>query len=89
MWQTTVESPSWGHQQLPGDRQLKPEVLLRSREVLLFLLLAEQTEVTQKMCVRARGESLSLALTTADAVLVPDLLLAAGSPGMKWGSDAA
>lgn len=52
-------------------------MLPRGREVLLFLLLAEQTEAAQKMWVRAEGETQSLALTTADAVLVPDPLLLA------------
>lgn len=68
-----------GGRQLPGDGELKAEALPRGREVLLFLLLAEQTEVAQKMCVRAEGETQSLALTTADAVLVADLLLASWS----------
>lgn len=64
---------------LPGDSQLKPEVLPCGQEVLLFLLLAEQTEVTWRTCVRAEDESQSLALTTADAALVPDLLLTSWS----------
>lgn len=77
--QTAAESSSRGGQRLPGDSRLKPEVLSHAREVLLFLLLAEQTQVTQKTCVRAEGETQSLALTTADTVLVPDLLLSSWS----------
>lgn len=57
-------------------------------KVLLFLLLAEQTAVTQKMCAGAEGETQSLALTSTDAILVPDLLLASVSMGVKWGSRA-
>lgn len=41
-------------------------------KVLLFLLLAEQTAFTQKMCAGTEGETQSLAITTADAILVPD-----------------
>lgn len=55
--QTAAESSSRGGQWLPGDSRLKPEVLSHAREVLLFLLLAEQTQVTQKTCVRAEGET--------------------------------
>lgn len=74
-----LQRPLPGGRRLPGDSRLKPDMLPCDREVLLFLLSAEQTEVAQKTCVRAEGENQSLALTTADAVLVPDLLLASWS----------
>lgn len=55
-------------------------------KVLLFLLLAEQTAVTQKMCAGAEGETQTLALTTADAILVPELLLARSQ--WEWNGEA-
>lgn len=55
-------------------------------KVLLFLLLAEQTAVTQKMCAGEEGETQPLALTTADAILVPELLLARSQ--WEWNGEA-
>lgn len=78
---------SWGLVAPRGQPAETQSAAVQSK-VLLFLLLAEQTAVTQKMCAGAEGETQSLALTTADAILVPDLLLASVSMRVKWGSRA-
>lgn len=76
---------SWGVGVSRGQPAETQSAAVQSK-VLLFLLLAKQTAVIQKMCAGAEGETQSLALTSADAILVPDLLLASVSMRVKWGS---
>lgn len=73
--------PSSGGVAAPQGQPAETQSAAVHSKVLLFLLLAEQTAVTQKMCAGAEGETQSLALTSAGAILVPDL----PCPGVRRG----